>query len=137
LSGADELRSLPDEDLVARGLAAASASGRRAVEYEMWRRQSMLSRRAILVADESGKSGVVAGRWAITLALFAVALTLLVGWTVETDPMRKAFYLVYLVLVLLMLAAHGVTLFALMREWLAARAKLRAFDAEHAHDASG
>lgn len=133
----NDLRSLLDEDLVARGLAAPSAAGRRVVEYEMWRRQNMLSRRAILVAEETGRGGVVAGRWAIELGLLAVALTLLLAWVAETDPMRKAFYLAYFVMVVLAVAGHGLTLAAVMREWLAARAKLRAFDAEHALDACG
>jgi hypothetical protein len=58
----DTLTRLPDSGLVERGLAARTEAERRKVEYEMWRRQTMLSRRGILVAGETGRGGEVAGR---------------------------------------------------------------------------
>ncbi len=131
----DNLRQLPDVSLVERGLAARTEEERRRVEYEMWRRQNMLSQRATLVTEDTGRGGEVAGRGALLLALVAVILSLGFALSTDTNSAHRVWYVTLGIIVSLAAIPTYITLWATVRERVSARRQLREFDDEHKFDA--
>jgi hypothetical protein len=109
----DDIRTITDNELVARGLEAKDAHERRVVEYEMWRRSTLLSRRSIYTSRGAANQGWAATLLTLNIAVFAIAMAVtLAGLTAPAKDQPeygdRAFDILLLGLLCLVLLADTV-----------------------------
>ena len=130
------ITQLRHDELTERALTATTDYERRLVEYEMWRRSTVIAERSMLVMQETGRGGEVAARWSLALVYTALAVAIMIAWTTSTAVQQVGiFALAWLVLLVFLYVRHSMMVGVLRSERMAARDKLIQFDKEHPREA--
>jgi hypothetical protein len=126
----DDVTGLSDADLALAAGGASDDLAQRRIQAEMWRRTTVIARRANLIAATSGRLGPMVGLWAIEAALIGILVPVVSAsdFTSTSTANGPVIALVLLVVV------NTLALLSVSNGSTVARNRLRAFDAEQRRD---